>query len=213
MSDPNSASGVLEAQNPTLSLARENEDLRRRLAELENNVVDGGFRGEMPRYQLNGSVVFDDVLFEKGAILETLETPNLEMVPLNDPAKRAMAAYIEHLEYGARKKATLHGRDFTGLVTDRGLLLDQYRLDEQAKADAPVPVIQVPKPIGEVPAMPNTDAAIVAQRRGPGRPRKAVAVPQQTRPAPDPGYTTIPPRPRETDPANPGPAIVGRMVG
>lgn len=210
MSDTeNSPAEVLRAQHdPDGRLARENADLRARLAAMENaNVVRGP--GDAPRYLLNEPGFYDDTYWVAGTSIEYTDTPNLTMVPLNEPAKRAMAIYIDHLETGARRLAAKNGRDFYGLVTDRNVLIDMARDDAKATADAAVPVIKVPQPIGQVPAMPHTDEARAAARRGPGRPRTVVAsldpAPVQ-RPGPDQSVQMLAPAPREE------PAVVGRMV-
>jgi hypothetical protein len=170
------------------------------------NVVRGP--GEAPRYLLNEPGFYDDTYWAAGTSIEYLDTPNLTMVPLNDPAKRAMTVYIDHLETGARKVAALKGRDFFGLVTDRNVLIDMAREDAQTQANAPVPVIQVPQPIGQVPAMPHTDDARAAAQRGPGRPRKVTASAMPA-PASDRGAPVLE-RYNPNEP--PGPAIVGRQV-
>lgn len=210
MSDSNNQHDVLAQHHSTPHLARENEELRRRLAELErSNVVSGAFAGEAPRYLLNEPVQFDDTFFEKGATIDTFETPNLAMVPLNDPARRKMEEYIEYLEAGARAKAAMKGQAFLGLTTDRGQMLAEALADARAEANAPVPVIAMPQPIGQVPAMPHTDDAKAAQRRGPGRPRKVIASTEAPRVGMPTGQDLGAPM---LAPSNPGPAIVGRRV-
>jgi hypothetical protein len=206
----NDQNAVLRAQHdPDGRMARENADLRAQLAAMQgSNVLRGGFSGEAPRYSLNEPGFYDDTYFVAGSTIEFLDTPNLSMVPLNDPAHRAMAAYIDHLENGARRAAVMKGRDFFGLVTDRNVLIDQLRADTTAEANAPVPVIQVPQAHGTVPAMPHTEDARAAALRGPGRPRKVV---QSVAPSPMAGpaqNTPMAAPARDTA----GPAIVGRMV-
>lgn len=211
MSGENDPAAVLAQHDPNMRLAQENASLRAQLEKLErSNVILGGFAGEAPRYQLNEPGYYDDTWFGAGTIIDYTDTPNLTMVPLNDPAKRRMQEHIEMLETGARRKAALAGRDYHGLVTDRNVLIDIARLDAQAAADAPVPVIQMPVPHGEVPAMPHTDAARAqAAKRGPGRPRKvisAVSPGPQRPPGADLGAPQLAPAPTEN-------AIVGRMSG
>lgn len=206
----NDPSAVLRAQHdPDGALARENASLRAKLAAMETaNVVRGGFSGEAPRYQLNEPGFYDDTYWLAGSMIEYIDTPNLTMVPMNEPAKRRMAEYIEHLETGARRKANMQGRDFFGLVSDRNVLLDLARQDAMADAAAPVPVIQMPQPRGDVPAMPNTDQARAAAERNPNRKRPVTAsnIQAPTRAGGDLGAPVLNPAPRE-------PAIVGRMVG
>ena len=213
MSDTNDKNDVLAQHDPQMRLARENDDLRRRLAALEKNVVNGGFTGEAPRYLLNEPCFLDDTWFGTGTQIDYLGTPNLTMVPMNDPARRKIDEHIEMLQTGARRKAAASGRDFHGLVSDRNVLLDLARLDAQSAAEAPVPVIAVPVPHGTVPAMPHTDEARAMARRGPGRPRKVIASegPSQQRPQPgaDRGAPILAPAPSDQI----GPAVVGRMAG
>ena len=210
MSDSNNPNDVLAQHDPAARLARENASLREQLARLQNNVVPGGFVGEAPRYQLNEPGFYDDTWFAAGTIIDFLDTPNLTMVPMNEPAKRAMQAHIEHLEYGARKKAALSGRDYHGLVTDRNVLIDIARLDAQNAADAPIPVIAMPQPHGAVPAMPHTDEARAAAKRGPGRPRKVIASAEPGLQRPDAGTPILAPAPAGE---GIGPAVVGRRAG
>ena len=208
MSDSNHHADVLREQHdPMGALARENESLRQRLATLESNVVSGGFAGVAPRYQLNEPGFYDDTLFAAGTVIDFTDTPNLTMVPMNEPARRAMDTYIAVLEAGARRKAQMQGREFFGLVTDRNVLIDQGMAD--AKLGDAAPMIRVPQVIGEVPAMPHTEAAQAQIRRGPGRPRRAQAVADTSPAASDLGAPMLAPAPSE---ARLGPAVVGHMV-
>ncbi len=198
----NNASAVLDQQahqNDPLRLARENASLRDQLAMLQNNVVQGGFRGEAPRYVLNEPGFYDDTFFPAGSSIDYLDTPNLSMVPINDPAKRAMAEHIAFIENGARTKAAMAGRQYFGQVNDRNVLLDMARLDAQNQAAAPVPVVQMPVRYDQVPAMPHTDEARAQIQRGRGRPRKVVASESPPGGGRDLGAPTLP-------------AVVGRMV-
>lgn len=202
MSDENSAADVLDAQshqNDPHRLERENASLRDQLAALQNNVVQGGFRGEPPRYVLNEPGFYDDTHFPAGSQIDYLDAPNLSMVPMNEPAKRAMAEHIAYLEHGARTKAMMAGREYFGQVNDRNVLLDLARMDAQRDAAAPVPVVQMPTRHNEVPAMPHTDDARAQVRRGPGRPRKVIASEMPANSGRDLGAPTLP-------------AVVGRMV-
>src|ERR1035437_4721921 len=100
MSD-NDSNRVLAEHDPNSILARENADLRSRLASLErSNVANGGFSGVVTQYQLNEAGFYDDTWFAAGTVIDYIDTPNLSMVPLNDPAKRAMQDHIETLENG-----------------------------------------------------------------------------------------------------------------
>ena len=127
--------------------------------------------------------------------------PNLSLVPMNEPAKRAMAEHIGILEHGARAKAALAGREYFGQVNDRNVLLDLARLDANKAAAAQVPVIQMPVPHGQVPAMPHTDDARAREQRRPGRPRKVLSSEAPATPGRDQGAPML------------APAVVGRQVG
>lgn len=185
--DPNSAHDVMNA-------TRQDDALMRRMRELEaenaalrarnpDNVVrhPAPFVGEIPRYRLNDPVFFDDTLINAETFdpiskqwhpteIEYTETPNLSMVPVNDAAKAKMEEYIEYLTDNQRRKAESQGRIFTGLVTDRGVMIAQDMQD--ARAEARVATVRMPEDKGFVPSMPHTDEARALERRRPGRPRK-----------------------------------------
>lgn len=55
----------------------------------------------LPRYQILNSPGFygpDDTLYEQGRVIDYTGVPNEQMLPLNDPAKKAMDAYLDGLE-------------------------------------------------------------------------------------------------------------------
>lgn len=175
--DDNSPAAMRRLNDPE-ALFRENESLRDRLEKLERqNVVEGKFQGEAPQYYINEPGVYlDDTHWPGGMTIDYIGTPNLSMVPMNDPAKRIMGEFIERLEAGARKVAARNGREYFGLVTDRNVLIGDAM--EQAKRDAtaPIPIIQVPQPTNDIPVMPHTpEAQAQIARRGRGRPAKVVA--------------------------------------
>jgi hypothetical protein len=189
--DPNSAHDVMNATMQDGALMRRLRELEQKVAGYEaaqgSNVVRP-FAGEAPRYRLNESVYFDDTLFEPGTEIEFIDCPNLSMVPLNEPAKRAMDDYIEHLTSCQREKEEGAGREFRGLITDRGVMIAQGLQD--ARREARGPTVAVPQDRGFVPSMPHTPEAQAMAKRGPGRPRKVVAAtppPQPGRPGPKPG--------------------------
>lgn len=215
MSDENNPQAPLADHDPLRRAEIENASLRARLAQMEQaNVVNGRFAGEAPKYLLNEPCFLDNTFIDRGTVIEFIDEPNMSMVPMNEPARRAMEAHIERLETGARRKAHMAGRDYYGLVTDRNIIIDTARQDMmQEVAQAAVPVIQMPVPHGTVPAMPHTPEAAAAARRGkPGKPSKmaVVAEPvQQGRPGADMGAPMLGP----FDQNGPqGPAVVGRMV-
>ena len=208
MSDENDSDTVLASQvlmhDPDRRLKEEVASLRQQLASLQrDNVVQGGFRGEAPRYSLNEPGFYDDTWFPAGSVIDYIDAPNLSMVPLNDPAKRAMTEHISQLEHGARTKAAMAGREYFGQVNDRNVLIDLARQDAKAQAaQVPPPVIQMPIAHGQVPAMPHIDSEMANERRGRGRPRKVVASSEPgSNAAPDRGAPVL------------APAIVGRQVG
>ena len=208
MSDSNSPHDALRLHDPE-TLMRENASLRQKLQHLEQqNVVEGRFVGEAPRYLINHpGVHLDDTFWVEGTLLDYIGVPNLSMVPQNDPAKRAMDEFIERLEIGARKVAARNGREFQGLVNiaDRNQLIDLATADAKRQADQPIPVISVPEPTRGVPAMPHLMQDQV--KRGRGRPPKVVASqePQPQRAGPDLGAPRLAPAPTER-------AVIGRMV-
>lgn len=189
MSDQeNNAAAVADyqARNPDGALLRELQELRARLAELEQkNVVQGEFGGEMPLYKLNETCYLADTLLGEGMTIEWADTPNLSMVPMNEAAKRAMEDLLRHMEDGQRAVAAMTGRPFAGLMTDHGVLISQGLHDARNSAD--LPKLQIPEEKGFVPMMPNMPEAIAMQKRGPGRPRKL-------------GNVTAPPAPVKTTP-------------
>ena len=213
MSDENSYDATLaqQSRDPNSALAKENADLRARLAALEkSNVVDGGFTGEAPRYQLNEAGYYDETWFAPGTVLEFTGVPNMTMAPMNEPAKRMMRENIKALEEGGRRVAMMRGRDFLGLVTDRNVLIDTLRADTKAETAAQAPVIQMPTPAGQVPPMPHTEEARAIERRLPGRPRKVLSsTPPLPTGMPDTRGQMLAPAPA---PAGQGPAVVARVI-
>lgn len=171
--DNNAAAvAAYEARNPDSPLLKELESLRARLAELEQrNVVQADFGAEMPLYKLNETCYLADTLLGAGMTVEWADTPNLSMVPLNEPAKRAMQDHLQHMEEGQRMVAQMTGRPFAGLMTDHGVLIAQGLHDVRNQA-ADLPKLRIPEERGVVPVMPHLPEAQAMAKRGPGRPRK-----------------------------------------
>ena len=211
MSDNNnSARDVLKLSDPE-ALMRENASLRERLQKIEteqSNVVDGGFKGEAPQYRINHPGVYlDDTHWVEGMVIDYVGVPNTSMVPMNEPARRAMEDYLAHLDYGARKLAALRGRDYYGLQTESGSLLEQALTDARKMAtEGPVASTPMPTVIDDVPPMPHTDEAKARMaRRGPGRPPKVLSS-QAPVQGVDRGAPKLAPAPSDSS------AVLGRFV-
>lgn len=164
-----------ETNADPVALARIVADLQARLEKYESaNVIAAPFQGEAPRYRLNNSVFLeDDTMHVEGEELEYWGVPNGEMVPLNEPARQKMRAYIEELTEAGRAAAEKNGRNFSGLVTDQGTIIAMHMQD--ARRAAKEAVVAMPEDKGTVPVMPHTDEAKSIQRRR-GRPPKSQLV-------------------------------------
>ena len=175
--DENSSHDIMSQRNSDELLAKLRaleEEVAVLREKVPDNVVSAPFAGEAPRYQLNEAVFLDDTLFEptmkdaSGHLVTTeLEfhgTPNLSMVPLNEPAKRKMQEFIDYLTECQRERDTAVGRQFTGLITDKGVMLAQANQDARRGMAAP---IAMPAIKGSVPTMTHTqEAQQQAKRRG-----------------------------------------------
>ena len=189
MPNENSPSDVLRMQtsDDVSLLRRQVEELQAQLAQYEpSNVVETEFGGETPRYRLREAGFYGSGVecsyFAAGREIEYTETPNLEMVPINDAAKRRMQMYIEYLTECQQRKAQQDGRQFNGLVTDRGVWIADA--DQVARQRGAVQAVVMPTDKGEPPPMPH-----MAPKRGPGRPRKTVNdVTPPAPPSPRPGF-------------------------
>lgn len=65
-----------------------------------------------PRYQILNSPGFfgpDDSLYEQGRIIDYTGVPNEQMLPLNEPAKKMMDAYLDGLEFHHRQNMIARG--------------------------------------------------------------------------------------------------------
>lgn len=187
MSDSNSPSDVLASQSIDPAYVRE---LEARLRQLEQgNVVRPTFQGEAPRYKLNEPGYYDDTWFAAESVIEFIGTPNFSMVPMNDPARRAMQEFIDYQTECQRDRDMINGRQFAGLITDKGVMIANGLLDARRAAREMGPQVRMPEETGNVPAMPHTAEAVAQNlKRGRGRPRKVLSakapqVPQRPRPA------------------------------
>lgn len=165
----NSPHDVASASGANAELLQRLAELEERLAQYENNVVQGP-QGEAPLYNLNEPVYLEDHFLEAGREIEWWGEPNLSMVPKNEPAKRRMQEYLDWMADAQQEAAEAAGRKFTGLITDKGVMIATSMHDAR-KGNAPQ--LTMPEDKGVVPPMPNTEEALaLAKRRGPGRPPK-----------------------------------------
>lgn len=165
MSNGNNAADAMAIFSDSASKDALIAELQAQLARFEGDtVVQGQFKGEFPKYKLAAPCFLDDqTLHVEGEIIEYTGGLNLAMVPLNDPAKRAMDVYISELEGGAAERAAAAGRPFTGLSRDMGEVIATL-LQDARKAAAPVH-IEVPRERGDVEIMPHL-ADQKARKRG-----------------------------------------------
>lgn len=169
--EENTAQGALAGSDETTALKAKIALLEAKIAASEGrgDVVDGGFKGEAPRYKLNAPCYIDDTLHEAGTIIDYIGVPNGEMVPLNNAAEKAMQKWLSDLEQGAREAAEHFGRPFRGLISDRGTLIAQQMHDVRTAPER----LQLATPVDreKVPQMPHMDQT---PKRGRGRPPKSV---------------------------------------
>lgn len=166
MTDGNTAAEAVAAMDANADLQKQIAELAARLAVYEqDNVSRPVFNGEVPKYKLLALCYLDDALCEEGMEIEWMGAPNMEMVPLNDAARKRMQQYVDELTEAARQRADRRGTQFVGLVNDRGVLLAEA--DQDARR-APTQVIAMPtERDGPVVAMPHTaEAQAQAKRRG-----------------------------------------------
>jgi len=193
--DPNDA---LRLHDP-VALAHENADLRARLAAFEETrVARPAFAGEAPRYYLNGPCFLGDgneqTHYATGTTLEYWGEPNMDMAPMNDPARRATEGMIARLTEAGQRAAAFNNREFRGLVTDRNILIDQAMIDAKMKAAAAaVPAITAPVAHTEPPAMSHLPEAQARRRNV--RSGLVGAVQAPAPPKPDLGAGMAPPAP------------------
>jgi hypothetical protein len=118
------------------------ERLRRELAERDAELE--AYRGprepseqdgEAPLYRLLtqhylGSSMADWRIYDAGSVVEFHDVPNLNMVPLNDAAKRRMEAEVEHQRSCQAEVFAASGAGHGGgLISDLHQLLDHARQD------------------------------------------------------------------------------------
>ncbi len=146
------------------------------------DVVEGVFNGEVPRYKLNTACYLeDDTRHDEGEEIEYTGTPNMEMVPLNEAAKKRLQGFIAELTQCAKDAAQLNGRPFRGLIMDSGDAIAVALADSRRAAGNTTlgnsPIISLPTEKGQVPVMPHTpEAAALNKRQGkPGRPKMVVS--------------------------------------
>lgn len=172
----NSALGVLGDHNEAEALRQQVTALQDRLAQYEQKgeVVQAEFRGEVPRYRLNSACYLDDTLFTEGTEIDFLDTPNTEMVPVNEPARQRMQAYLEQLMEGQQAVAAKNGRNAPGLVImDKGELLAQ--LGQDARNTPAKVTVSMPEARDEVFGMPHLEQAKAARKRA-GKTKRAAVV-------------------------------------
>lgn len=191
MSNPeNTAAGAMAGSDELTKLRAQLADLQAKLDAKEGNgdVLEGRFRGEIPRYKLNAPCFLeDDTLHETGEIIDYIGIPNGEMVPQNEAARKRMQEWLAGLEQGAREVADLHGRPFHGLISDRGTLLAQGLQDARKAPDRVV--FAMPTDAADRPQMPHMESHA---KRGRGRPRKVLgSTPAGKAPAPGKEPTSI----------------------
>jgi hypothetical protein len=123
---------------------------------------------------LNSSCYLDDTLFGEGTEIDFLDTPNTEMVPLNEPARARMQAYLEQLMEGQQAVASKNGRSAPGVVIlDKGELIAQFSQDAR---NTPAKVsVSMPEARDEVFGMPHLDQTKAAQKRA-GKTKRAAVV-------------------------------------
>lgn len=174
MSDSNSPADVLAQQSIDPAYVRELEAKIRQFE--QSNVVRPVFNGEAPRYKLNEPGYYDDNLFPEGSEIEFIGTPNFSMVPLNEPARRAMEEFIEYQTECQRERDMTNGRQFAGLITDKGVMIANGMVEARRAAREMGPQARMPEDKSSVPPMPHTEEARAANlKRGRGRPKKVLA--------------------------------------
>lgn len=169
MTNENSALDVLHDSSATRVLEEQVAALQERLAQYEttDNVARPRFNGEVPRYRLNAPCYLeDDTLHVEGEEIEYINDPNDQMVPLNDSARVRMQSYLEQLREGQRLVAMKNGRQFDGLILDKGDLVALMGKDARNEAIKVQPV-SMPEDKGTIYPMPHLpDAQAQARRRG-----------------------------------------------
>lgn len=179
MTNENSSLDVLHDSVANADLKKQISDLQERLAQYEpdGEVVHPAFNGEQPRYRLNEPCYLeDDTLHIEGEEIVYLNTPNTSMVPLNEPARKRMEAYLIQLRDGQMAVARQNGRAAPGIViVDKGELVALAGQDARNKPLEVQPV-QMPQEKGIVYPMPNVPDAVAQKKRmGKNKPNPVVS--------------------------------------
>lgn len=135
----------------------------------------------MPRYKLLKEFFApDDTLYPEGTRLDFDGIPNEWMEPLNEPARKNMQAYLEHLDDCQRAVDAKHNREYRGRLSDLGDILDRVRQDTKAEVEekARKPIV-MPADRGPVPVRGDTVSAQAAKKARSGV--KGVQLPSVSR--------------------------------
>ncbi len=195
MTDENNALDVLHDSSENAALKAQVAELQERLAKHETGaeIAHPQFNGEVPRYRLNSACYLeDDTLHVEGEEIEYLNTPNTEMVPLNQAARDRMMAYLEQLQEGQQAVSKQNGRQTGPLILDKAELIAAMSQDARREPTR-IQAVRMPEEKGMVYPMPNIPES-QAQQRKRGGPRKGAAVVSSKPPAPPSKVKTAPDR-------------------
>ena len=87
---------------------------------------------DRPAYRILAEKGFfgpDDNLYPFGEEIYFDDEPNLDMEPLNEPARQRMKEFVGKLEELGRQAAIKNGREFTGLPLNIEAALEQASMD------------------------------------------------------------------------------------
>lgn len=137
------------------------------------------FPQDKPIYQLNADCFLDDdTIHREGEQIIYPGVPNEQMVPLNDLARERMRAYLQELDEGARLKAEMMGRRFTGRPTDWQDQVAQTRADAEALKKREMPIVP-----SEAPSLTGVAGKTLAQRQAHARASGVQAVGSSAKPS------------------------------